>query len=112
MVLFAFGGKPPYNQRTINLYEITKMSKTDEEMIVKIVLGLCGLAIVIFVFWLVFSAIQFLSEHLFIYGLIIGLVAGGFITFSTIVWIIPWWNDKFIPWWYNEFIPWLRSFKK
>ena len=79
------------------------MSKSDEETIMKVLLILVGLAVFGFVLWLIGSTIQFLSEHLFVYGLITGLVVGSFITYAVPKWVIPWWNNSFIPWIRNIF---------
>lgn len=66
------------------------MSKSDEEMIGKIFLVLVGIAILAFVLWLIGSTIQFLSNHLFVYGLIVGLVSGSFATYASPRWVVPW----------------------
>jgi len=52
------------------------MSKSDEELISLILLIVVGLAVVIFIVWLIASAIQFLNDNRFVYGLIVGCVAG------------------------------------
>jgi uncharacterized membrane protein required for colicin V production len=69
------------------------MSKSDEEAIGVVALFLIAVAIIAFVWWLIGSTIQFLSNNLFIYGLLVGLVIG--IGCTTMVWLlINWWRRR------------------
>ena len=63
------------------------MSKSNEEAIGFVVLSLVAIAILVFVFWLIGSTIQFLSNNLFVYGLLVGLVigVGGTIVVSLLI---------------------------
>lgn len=69
------------------------MSKSDEDTILKVFLVLVGLGALTFVFWLIGSAIRFLSDNRFVYGLIIGVIVGVALTLG-IEWLIAWWQSR------------------
>lgn len=69
------------------------MPKSDEKTIVQVFLIIAGLAGLAFIVWLIGSIIQFLSNHLFVYGLFVGLIMGigGTIGIGR---LIIWWRNR------------------
>jgi hypothetical protein len=69
------------------------MSKSDEKAITTIILFIAGIAVLAFILWLISSTIQYLSNHIFVYGLIVGLIVGIGGTIG-ILRLIKWWRNR------------------
>ena len=74
------------------------MDESPEEIIIKVAPVAAVLVIAVFVFWLFGTTVKFLTNRLFLYGLIVGLIVGSFVIYSIPHYVIRRWKNRFIPW--------------